>query len=270
MPNHPVRPRRNRLLSMPRMFRRRLKARMPITDPFGNILFVKRLITMLIGTTTYAGINIFNRLEVEGTEHLKDLPDKNVLFFSNHQTYFADVFALFHVFSALKWRFRNINLPVYLLYPRVKSYYIAAAETMLESGWLPRLFTYAGGITIKRNWRRAGQDIQGGADLSAPIKIKKALSFGWVITFPQGTTTPNAPVRKGTDNIIKSYRPIVVPVRIEGFREAFDKKGLRIRKPGSRLRVRFLPPVQFDADATAADIQQFLEAHLLEEARADA
>jgi 1-acyl-sn-glycerol-3-phosphate acyltransferase len=252
------------------MYRRRLKARLPIKDPFGNILLVKRLIMLLIGLVTYAGMNIINRLKVEGAEHLKNLPDKNVLFVSNHQTYFADVFALFHIFSATKWHFLNINLPVYLLWPRVKSYYIAAAETMLESGWLPRFFTYAGGITIKRNWRRAGQDIQGGADLSAPIKIKKALSFGWVITFPQGTTTPNAPVRKGTDNIIKSYRPIVVPVHIEGLREAFDKKGLRIRKAGSRLRVRFLPPVQFDADTTAAEIQQFLEAHLLGAGQADA
>jgi hypothetical protein len=62
----------------------------------------------------------------------------------------------------------------------------------------------------------------------------------------------------------------VVPVHIEGLREAFDKKGLRIRKAGSRLRVRFLPPVQFAADATAAEIQQFLEAHLLGAGQADA
>lgn len=256
---------RTQLQLTQRKYRRRLKTRMQFKDPFGNVLLFKRFITALLGTATYTGINIVNRTRIEGIEHLKNLPENNVLFVSNHQTYFADVFALFHIFSALKWGLRNINIPLYLLCPRVKAYYIAAEETMLQSGWLPRLFAYTGAVTIKRNWRRAGQDIQGNADLQAPLKIKKALSFGWVITFPQGTTTPNAPVRKGTANIIKSYQPIVIPVEIKGFNEAFDKKGLRFRKPGTRLHVRFLAPVQFGEEATVADIQQFLEGHLLGE-----
>ena len=60
--------------------------------------------------------------------------------------------------------------------------------------------------------------------------IKKALDDGWVITFPQGTTTPFKPIRKGTAHIIKHYKPVVVPIVIDGFRRAFDKKGIRIKK----------------------------------------
>jgi 1-acyl-sn-glycerol-3-phosphate acyltransferase len=41
----------------------------------------------------------FNELQIEGSEIIRNLPDTNVLFISNHQTYFADV-AMFHVFNA--------------------------------------------------------------------------------------------------------------------------------------------------------------------------
>ena len=60
--------------------------------------------------------------------------------------------------------------------------------------------------------------------------ISTALNDGWVITFPQGTTTPFKPIRKGTAHIIKRYKPIVVPIVIDGFRRSFDKKGLRVKK----------------------------------------
>jgi 1-acyl-sn-glycerol-3-phosphate acyltransferase len=44
--------------------------------------------------TVYRG---FNELQIEGSEIIRNLPDTNVLFISNHQTYFADVVAMFHV-----------------------------------------------------------------------------------------------------------------------------------------------------------------------------
>ena len=60
-------------------------------------------------------------------------------------------------------------------------------------------------------------------------KIKLGLQCGWVISFPQGTTKAFAPIRKGTSHLITSENPIVVPVRINGFRRAFDKKGLLLK-----------------------------------------
>jgi 1-acyl-sn-glycerol-3-phosphate acyltransferase len=72
-----------------------------------------------------------------------------------------------------------------------------------------------------------------------------------VITFPQGTTAPFAPGRKGTAHIIKLTRPVVIPVVINGFWRAFDKKGLKFKKKGSLLSVRFKEPLQIDYDASS-------------------
>lgn len=234
-----------------------------IRDPFGNVVLLKRMLTSIIGMATYRRFNIVNKTTVSGMEHLIELPTTNVLFVSNHQTYFADVMAIYHAFSRAKWRFKNNTSPVYLLLPRAKSYYIAAEETMKKGGLLPKIFSYAGAVTVKRSWRHQGQDVQRHSDIKAPSKIKKALAYGWVVTFPQGTTTPNAPVRKGAASLIKAFNPIVVPVHLEGFREAFDKKGLKYKKKGTKLSVDFGAPVRFDEGQSVEEIQQFLEKHLL-------
>ncbi|MFT7453177.1 MAG: 1-acyl-sn-glycerol-3-phosphate acyltransferase, partial [Patescibacteria group bacterium] len=84
-------------------------------------------------------------------------------------------------------------------------------------------------------------------------------------TFPQGTTVPNAPIRKGPAGMIKALAPIVVPVRIEGFNKAFDKRGLRYRKKGVPLSITFEKPITFDADSSVEDVQKFLEGHLLQD-----
>ncbi len=234
-----------------------------IKDPFGNLILLKRALTSIIGIATYRRLNIVNKMNVEGMEILRDLPRQNVLFVSNHQTYFADVFAFNHIFSSDKWRMKNINFPIYLMMPRVRSYYIAAEETMKKSGLLPRIFSYAGAVTVKRAWRSNGKDVKRNSDLRAPAKIKAALSHGWVINFPQGTTTPNAPVRKGSASLIKSFNPIVVPVKIDGFRAAFDKKGLKFKERGVELSVKFGQPVQFGETATKEEIHAFLVAKIL-------
>ena len=62
--------------------------------------------------------------------------------------------------------------------------------------------------------------------------INSALKNGWVITFPQGTTRPWMPVRKGTAYIIKTNKPVVIPIVIDGFRRSFDRKGLYLKKRG--------------------------------------
>lgn len=235
-----------------------------IKDPFGNILLLKRALMGVIGIVTYRRMNMVNNMNVVGMEHLKALPKNNVLFVSNHQTYFAEVFALNHIFGSDKWGFNDINLPIYLLAPRVKSYYIAAEETMHDDGLLPKIFSYAGAVTVRRAWRSKGKDVKRSADVRAPAKIKMALNDGWVINFPQGTTRPNAPIRKGSANLIKVLNPIVVPVKVNGFSEAFDKKGLKFKEKGVELSVTFKKPIQFGESTTRAEIQQFLEEVILE------
>ena len=76
--------------------------------------------------------------------------------------------------------------------------------------------------------------------------IGLALKDGWVITFPQGTTKPFRPVRKGTAHIIKHYKPIVIPIVIDGFRRSFDKKGLMIKKRGILQSMIIKDPLKID------------------------
>ncbi|MGF1532310.1 MAG: lysophospholipid acyltransferase family protein [Bernardetiaceae bacterium] len=249
-----------------RTTKRRLRLRLFPRDPFGHIIFFKRVLMGVVGALTYARYNIINRTKVVGVEHLHRLPSQNVMFISNHQTYFADVIAMFHIFCGVKWRFKNINFPIYLLLPRVKSYYVAAEETMKKGGMLPKVLAYAGAVTIKRSWRSAGQDVERGVDKQAPDKIRRALEDGWVVNFPQGTTRAGAPVRRGAASLIKQLNPIVVPVEINGFRRAFDKKGFFLKKRGTQLTITFYAPVQFPPDASVDEIYDFLQAHVLRQA----
>ncbi|OHX68612.1 1-acyl-sn-glycerol-3-phosphate acyltransferase [Flammeovirga pacifica] len=225
-------------------------------DNFGNVLFLKRMLIGTLAALTYPRLKLHNNLQVEGMEKLKDLPKNNVLFVSNHQTYYTDVISFYHIFASAKWGFKKgvAPLPIYMLNPRVNTYYVAAEETMKQSGIIPKIFSLAGAVTVKRSWRAQGKDVKRGADINAPLKIKKALDQGWLVTFPQGTTSPYAPVRKGTGNIIKSYNPIVVPIVIDGFRRAFDKKGLLFKKRGTKLKVKIKDPIQFSSDVSVDDI----------------
>ena len=214
--------------------------------PFGQYLFLKRMLIRYLGVLTHRRYRGFNELNIEGSEVIKNLSDTNVLFVSNHQTYFADVVAMFHVFNAsLHGRIDNIKNVGYLWHPKLNIYFIAAKETM-KAGLLPRILAYAGSISIERTWREAGKDINRQVKMSDISNIGRALDDGWVITFPQGTTTPFRPLRKGTAHIIKKYKPIVVPIVIDGFRRSFDKKGLMIKKKGILQSMIIKEPLEFD------------------------
>lgn len=215
-------------------------------NPFGHILFLKKWLIRLFGALTHRRYRGFNEMQIDGSEIIKNLPDTNVLFISNHQTYFADVVAMFHVFNAsLKGREDNIKNVGYLWNPKLNIYYVAAKETM-ESGLLPKILAYAGAITVERTWRAEGKDVKRDVNPNDTENIKVALQDGWVITFPQGTTRSFKPVRKGTAHIILQHKPIVIPVVIDGFRRSFDRKGLRVKKKGILQSMVIKEPLQID------------------------
>jgi 1-acyl-sn-glycerol-3-phosphate acyltransferase len=225
-----------------------------IGERLRNFKLVRKIVYVVVGLVSYPGLAIINKLTISGTEHLKNLPRENVLFVSNHQTYFADVIAFLHIFCAVKWGKTNkLGVPYYLLNPFTRVNYVAAEETMRGS-WISRLFALAGALTVKRTWRPEGTEVRKGLDPSDTRKITRALEKNWVITFPQGTTKPFAPGRKGTALIIKQNRPIVIPVVINGFWRAFNKKGLRFKKKGTRLSVRFKEPINIDYELPAEEI----------------
>ncbi|MBT8260542.1 MAG: 1-acyl-sn-glycerol-3-phosphate acyltransferase [Flavobacteriaceae bacterium] len=215
-------------------------------NPFGHYLILKKWLIRIAGALTHRRYRGFNELHIEGSDIIRELPDTNVLFISNHQTYFADVVAMFHVFNAsLQGRKDTIKNIGYLWNPKLNIYYVAARETM-KSGLLPKIMAYAGSVSIDRTWRAAGQEVNRQVKISDITNIKKALDDGWVITFPQGTTTPFKPIRKGTAHIIKHYKPIVVPIVIDGFRRSFDKKGLRIKKKNILQSMEVKQPLDID------------------------
>ena len=223
-------------------------------DRIKESVFIKKLVYTVIGSLSYPGLAIINKLQINGMEKLKNLPKKNVLFVSNHQTYFAEVICYLHIFSALSWgKKRKLGFPFYLLWPYTRVKFVSAEETM-KKNWLSKIFSLAGSIMIKRVWVDDSKEVRKGLDPSDTRKITRALEKNWIITFPQGTTTPFAQGRKGTAFIIKHDKPIVIPVVIDGFSTAFDKKGLKLMKKGTKLSVTFKDPMVIDYEAPTEKI----------------
>jgi 1-acyl-sn-glycerol-3-phosphate acyltransferase len=131
-----------------------------------RVRIVRALVYAIVGFVSYPGLVLINRLKIAGTENIEHLPRRNVLFVSNHQTYFADVITFLHIFCAVKWGKKNrLGIPYYLLNPFTSVYYVAAAETM-KGSWISRFFTLAGALTVKRTWRVEGKEIRRGLDPS--------------------------------------------------------------------------------------------------------
>jgi 1-acyl-sn-glycerol-3-phosphate acyltransferase len=160
---------------------------------------------------------------------------------------------MFHVFNAsLSGRVDSIKNMTYLWQPKLNIYYVAAKETM-KAGLLPRILAYVGSVSIERTWRSKGQDVQRQVKMSDISNIGVALNDGWVITFPQGTTTPFKPIRKGTAHIIKKYKPVVIPIVIDGFRRSFDKKGIRIKKRNILQSMEIKKPLDIDYETESVE-----------------
>ncbi len=235
-------------------------------NPFGHILFIKLWLIRIMGALSHSRFKGFNKLEIEGSELIKKLPPNNVLFVSNHQTYFADVVAMFHVFNAsLSGRTDSIKNIGYLWKPKLNLYFVAAKETM-KAGLLPKIMAYAGSVSIERTWRAKGEEVNRQVKMGDVSNISKALNDGWVITFPQGTTKPWRPIRRGTAHIIKRNKPMVIPVVIDGFRRSFDKKGLRIKKRGILQSLIIKEPLDIDYENESVDsivekLQYAIEQH---------
>lgn len=219
---------------------------MPGKNIFGQSLWLKKKVYQIMGRVTRSWLLESNTLEITGSEVLQQLPDSKVLFIANHQTIFTDVIAMFHCFFAtLNGQFNSIEKNDYLKDPKLNLYFVAARETM-EKGILPKIFALAGAVSIDRTWRQGEEMIQREVNPDDTKSISMAIDDGWVITFPQGTTREGAPVRKGTAHIIKQYKPIVVPVRVDGFRKAFNKTGLKKLEKGVTLSLKFGEPLDLN------------------------
>jgi 1-acyl-sn-glycerol-3-phosphate acyltransferase len=214
----------------------------------------KKTLIAFIGLFTYPLFTLLNKIQIKGMEVLCKLPQKKVLFVSNHQTYFIEVIAFYHLFSAAQWgKKKKLGIPYYLLNPFTEVNYVAAGTTM-KSTFLARLFTLTGAITVKRTWTNSPSEERKGLDIGDTRNIVSAIEKNWVITFPQGTTTPFAPGRKGTAHIIKQTKALVVPIVIDGFSEAFAKKGVKPKKWNTQLSINIKPPLVINYENSVEEI----------------
>jgi len=219
---------------------------------FGQTIFLKRLIIATVGLITHRTFRS-KKFEIIGSENLINLPDNNVLFVSNHQTYFYDVIAMIHVLnSSVKGRIDTVKRPSYLINPKTNLYYIASLETMGKS-FTTKLLTYAGAILIQRSWRDSGESVSRDVRSEDPNKIKLALKDGWVITFPRGTTDSSKPVRRGTAHIIKSNSPLIVPIKLLGFNDVFQRNGLKILNRKKIFSMEICKPIRKNIHENSID-----------------
>ena len=212
-------------------------------DALGYIIFIKKSLIFIIGLLTYKWFKNEKFFKIKGTQNILNLPKKNVFFISNHQTYFADGIAILHVLNAaLNGQNNSLKNPFkYLRKMKVNIYYVAAKTTM-KSKLISKILEYTGSISIERPW----VDKKSKAKTKDISNISKALKNGWVIFFPQGTTQPNAPIRKGTGIIIKKNKPIIVPIIIDGFSNAFYKKKLGLKNKSVIKNLTIKKPIYLD------------------------
>ena len=212
---------------------------------FGQTIFLKKLIIGIVGFITHRTFRN-KRFIIKGSKYLIDLPETNVLFVSNHQTYFYDVIAMLHVFnSSVKGRIDSVKKPKYLINPKTNLYYIASLETM-EKSLITKLLTYAGAVLVQRSWRDSGESVSRDIRSEDPDKIKLALKDGWVITFPRGTTDNSKPIRKGTAHVIKTNNPLVVPIKLSGFKSVFQRNGLGLINRKKIFSLEIMKPLSKD------------------------
>lgn len=71
-----------------------------IGERLRNFSLVRKIVYLIVGSASYPGLAMVNKLKIKGAEQLGKLPRQNVLFVSNHQTYFADVITFLHIFCS--------------------------------------------------------------------------------------------------------------------------------------------------------------------------
>lgn len=198
----------------------------------GSERFLRRNLIRFVGYgLTFPYFRVLNTVEIKNQELLLALPRKNVIFLSNHQTYFTEAIALYDLV------YMRMGLP--LEDPFIR--FSAATETM-KKNLVTEILTLAGGVTFRRSFREGGVDIKRPVDLEGVSKVEQAIKEGWLLHFPTGTTKVDAPIRPGIAQLLHRAQATVVPMRIRGFRDLL-LKGQIPGRVGKTATMEFLPPL---------------------------
>ena len=109
-----------------------------------RVRIVRAFVYAIVGAVSYPGLVWVNRLKISGTENIKNLPPRTVLFVSNHQTYFADVITFLHIFYSVKWGKKN-RLGILLLSIKPVYQCLLCSCRRNDERKLDQPFLYAGG-----------------------------------------------------------------------------------------------------------------------------
>lgn len=178
---------------------------------------------------------LLNRVRVEGGELLRTLPRKNVVFLSNHQSYFLEAIAFFDLVY--------LRMAFPLEDPLLR---FSAAEETMRKNLFTLVMNKAGGVTFRRSFREGGVDVKRPVDLEGVSRVEQAIRDGWLLHFPAGTTKKGAPLRPGVAQLLHRTKAVTVPVRVEGFRDLLLFKQL----PGKLFRgcrMTLMPPLDLEA-----------------------
>ncbi len=201
---------------------------------------------------------LLNKVRAEGDDVLHRLPKKNVVFLSNHQTYFTEAIAFFDLVY-VRHQF-PLEDPVLRF---------SAAEETMKKNLLTSLLTLAGGVTFRRSFREGGQEVRRPVDMEGVNRVESAIASGWLLHFPAGTTQKGAPLRPGVAQLLHRTKAVAVPVRVDGFRELLLKRQLP-GKVGKNCRIRIHEPLPLDefyarpyhkedGQRVVAELTEFLE-----------
>jgi 1-acyl-sn-glycerol-3-phosphate acyltransferase len=192
-----------------------------LTQTFADRWLRHGIITSLALGFTIPYFRLLNRVRVTGSAIIDTLPRKNVVFLSNHQTYFMEAMAFFDLVYV------RHHLPLENPFMR----FSAATETMRHNP-LTQLFTRAGGVTFRRSFREGGQEVKRSVDFAGVAMVEEAIADGWLLHFPTGTTRKGAPLRPGVAQLLHRTKAVAVPLRVDGFRNLLLYKQI----PGKVLR----------------------------------
>ena len=204
----------------------------PLPPPVpASDLWIRRAIIATAGLGfTLPYFELLNRLEVTGEDLLSRLPRRGVVFLSNHQTYFTEAIAFYHLIY-IRHRF-----PTEAPFLR-----FSAAEETMKKNLLTELLTKAGGVTFRRSFREGGVEVNRPVDLEGVSRVEDAIRDGWLLHFPTGTTQRGAPIRPGIAQLLHRTKALTVPMRIDGFRDfllhkqipgrLFQKASFRLHEP---------------------------------------
>jgi len=192
-----------------------------LEQTFADRWLRRGIITTLGLGFTVPYFRLLNRLHVTGARIIDTLPRRNVVFLSNHQTYFIEAMAFFDLVYVRR------HLP--LENPFVR--FSAATETMGKN-LVTQLFTKAGAVTFRRSFREGGKEVKRSVDFEGLAKVEEAIATGWLLHFPAGTTKEGAPLRPGVAQLLHRTKAVAVPVRVDGFRDLLIYKQI----PGKILK----------------------------------